>query len=70
MREIKISRCSYYPRANGQSYYKIVCPYCNNMVIAYARSISGSGKRCDKCKALITQGFGVFKAKKQGEQDE
>nr|DAN41964.1 MAG TPA: hypothetical protein [Caudoviricetes sp.] len=67
MREIKISNCNYYSLANGRSYYKIVCPYCGHIVIAYARSIRGNGKRCDKCKALITQGFGVFKVKKQGE---
>ncbi len=67
MKEIRISMCSYYPRASGLSYYKIVCPYCNNTVIAYAWSIRGAGKRCGKCNALITQSFGVFKVVEQGD---
>lgn len=60
IKEIRVSECDYYPQANGKSYYKIHCPFCGKNIIAYARGVRGTGKKC-ACGALVIQWFGVFK---------
>ena len=70
---IKINDCYYYPRANGGSYYEIICPFCNSDIIAYAWSLTGVGKKCENCKAKVILNYGtgefeVCKTKKEKEK--
>jgi Zn finger protein HypA/HybF involved in hydrogenase expression len=52
----------------GKSTCVIECPYCGTEVTAYIWSLSGSGKRCPKCKAIHT-GMGVTAKKIEKEVD-
>lgn len=47
---------------HGKSTIKITCPFCNNDIIAYIWSISGCGKRCDNCGAMLS-GNSAYKKK-------
>lgn len=55
---VKIKDCNYYSREEGRSFYNITCPFCNSKIRAYARSLSGVGKKCPNCKAKVTS-FGI-----------
>lgn len=37
---------------HGRSTIDIECPFCGEVFIAYLWSLSGSGKKCPKCKAF------------------
>lgn len=37
---------------HGRSRLEIECPHCNSEFEAYIWSLSGSGKKCPKCKTL------------------
>lgn len=59
-KRVKVCDCSYYPEANGKSYYIVECPFCEYTNTVYAWSARGNGKKCEKCKAIIRQKFGEF----------
>lgn len=61
VKEIRVFNCDYFPQANGKSYYKIRCPFCGKDIIAYARGVSGNGKKCTCGALLVVQWFGVFR---------
>jgi hypothetical protein len=44
----------------------IECPFCNSDVKAYLWSLSGGGKRCDDCGAILGTGEG-FRRKPKSE---
>lgn len=64
---IKIQDSTYYSRPNGESYYKMTCPFCNSEIIAQAWSLAGVGKKCSNCKAKVTIDYRTesFKAYKK-----
>ena len=69
---IKIQDSTYYSRPNGESYYKMTCPFCNSEIIVYAWSASSVGKKCENCKAkvIFNYGTGKFKVCKNVERKE
>lgn len=38
----------------GKSTIEIRCPFCGELVTAYIWSYAGGGKKCTKCKALLS----------------
>lgn len=45
----------YYSQASGRSYTYLQCPFCNTANIkAFIWSLSGGGKKCPECKAVLS----------------
>lgn len=70
---IKINECDYYSNANGRSFYKMNCPFCDFPIMVYAWSASSIGKKCPICKAkvifsYVTGKFECCKTKKEGDK--
>lgn len=43
------------PRANGRTYDRMACPFCNTLLEASVWSLHGGGKRCTErtCRAIL-----------------
>jgi hypothetical protein len=48
---------------HGRSYYIVACPFCTNHIKAFIWSLSGCGKRCEDCSALMTSSGSVYQWK-------
>ena len=44
-----------YSSEHGRSSFFVDCPFCGEKrILVYAWSFAGSGKRCPKCRAMMT----------------
>lgn len=44
-----------YSSEHGRSSFFVDCPFCGEeRILVYAWSFAGSGKRCPKCRAMMT----------------
>lgn len=48
---------------HGRSYYYVECPFCLDRFRAYKWSLRGGGKRCPKCKGMMTSFLNMYQWK-------
>jgi ribosomal protein S27E len=53
----QLTDISHWSNEFSRAAIRIVCPFCNNPVIAYIWSFSACGKRCDNCGAILVGGL-------------